>query len=188
MALSCAGLQSSATEEEWFQLLESILASIPNEVCVLIDLEIFNSTFAPLTKDFPWPSAFQGLFRSLSDRCFKTGQGPPSHSSYPAGFSKWLLRKCDSSQDSATRPEKTKGTSCGKEENGTVTEPQDWPTQRSSRIATQREANLNLQFSEDDSDNEIYEGSNRRAEVIAQFEVLEGTTSAEANEVRPVKF
>ena len=59
---------------------------------------------------------------------------------------------------------------------------------KSSRIATQREANLNLQFSEDDPDNEIYEGSNRRAEVIVQCEVLEGTISAEANEVRPVKF
>ena len=72
MALSCARLQSAATEEEWFQLLESVLAGIPNELCVLIDLEILNSTFAPLTKDFPWPAAFQGLFRSLSDRCFKT--------------------------------------------------------------------------------------------------------------------
>ena len=72
MSLSGTRLQSSTTEEEWFQLLESVLAGIFNEVCVLIDLEILNSTFAPLTKDFPWPSAFRDLFRSLSDRCFKT--------------------------------------------------------------------------------------------------------------------
>ena len=37
MPLSCARLQSSATEEEWFQLLEGVLAGVPNEVCVLID-------------------------------------------------------------------------------------------------------------------------------------------------------
>lgn len=156
---------------------------------------------------FGFPRSFQEFFSLLFQ---DQGQGPPIQlwlSSYPAGFSKWLLRKFDSSQDSATRPKKTKGRSCGKEENGTITEPQDWPTQRvserlfdgknkepqivlcqrpkSSRIATQREANLNLQFSEDDSDTK---STREVTEVIAQCEVLEGTISAEANEVRPAKF
>ena len=90
------------------------------------------TSYEGLAVAFGFPRSFQEVIRSLFQ---DQGQGPPSElwlSSYPAVFSKWLLRNCDSSQDVATRPEKTKGRSCGKEKNGTVTEPQDWPTQRVS--------------------------------------------------------
>ena len=72
MALSCARFQSQVTEKDWFQLLECVLAGMPNEVYILIDLETLSRELATLTQDFSWLSAFQDLFRNLSKRDIKT--------------------------------------------------------------------------------------------------------------------
>jgi hypothetical protein len=67
MALSCTRFQTAATEAEWFQLLESVLAEMTYEVYLVIDIEILDQELAPLD-GFSLLSAFTQFFNSLSSR------------------------------------------------------------------------------------------------------------------------
>lgn len=68
---SCAAFRRAMTEDDWFNLLGSVLAGLP-QIYIVIDVEMLSSLFPPLTKDFSLPLAFLGLFQKLSDRGVKT--------------------------------------------------------------------------------------------------------------------
>ena len=72
MALSCAMFHAANTEEDWFDLLGSVIIDIAEEVYLVIDLEALDSSQLSLTQDFSWPDFLQALFRKLSERGSKT--------------------------------------------------------------------------------------------------------------------
>lgn len=64
-------LANAVTEDDWFNLLGSVLEGLP-QIYFVIDIEMLNSSLPPITKDFSWPLAFLSLFRKMSDRGIKT--------------------------------------------------------------------------------------------------------------------
>jgi hypothetical protein len=71
MSLRCAQFQSAQTEDQWFNLLASVLAGLP-QVYVLIDIEALGQSFTDHGQGCSWPPAFQDLFNKMRDRNLKT--------------------------------------------------------------------------------------------------------------------
>ena len=69
LALSCAKFRTAANEDEWFELLGSVLAGLP-QIFVIIELEMFCSRDQGSAER--WPSAFIEVFEKMSQRGIKT--------------------------------------------------------------------------------------------------------------------
>ena len=69
LALSCAKFRTAANEEEWFELLGSVLAGL-SQIFVTIDLEMFCLRDQGSAER--WPSAFIEVFEKMSQRGIKT--------------------------------------------------------------------------------------------------------------------
>lgn len=67
-ALSAARFQSASTEEQWFDLLASVLAGLPR-VYIVVDSGLFENELAG---ELSWPSAFLEMTRLLKIRCPRT--------------------------------------------------------------------------------------------------------------------
>jgi hypothetical protein len=59
------------TEEDWFNILASVLQEIPL-LYIIIDVELLHPSLATLTEDFSWPAAFLSIFSGLEQRNVKT--------------------------------------------------------------------------------------------------------------------
>ena len=68
-ALSCAKFRTAENEDEWFELLGSVLAGLP-QICIIIDVEIFCLRDQQSAQR--WPSAFMDIFEKMSQRGIKT--------------------------------------------------------------------------------------------------------------------
>jgi hypothetical protein len=71
MSLRCAQFQSAQTEDQWFDLLASVLAGLP-QIYVLIDIETLGQSFGDHGQDCSWPSAFQNVFNKMRDWNLRT--------------------------------------------------------------------------------------------------------------------
>lgn len=71
LGLSCQKFQTALTEDDWFDLLGSVLAGL-SQIYLVVDVETLSSSFASIDADFSWPSYFQALFVKLSNRGLKT--------------------------------------------------------------------------------------------------------------------
>lgn len=71
MSFRCAAYNEASTEAEWFQLFESVLASIPGQVYIVVDLEILDKTFNS-EDGFSWTQAFERFFSDLEARGLST--------------------------------------------------------------------------------------------------------------------
>ena len=70
LAISCANFRTAANEDEWFELLGSVLAGL-SQISVIIDLEMFCLRDQGSAER--WPSAFIEVFEKMSQRGI--GQG-----------------------------------------------------------------------------------------------------------------
>ena len=61
----------ASTEEEWLNILASVLQGIPL-VYIIIDVELLDNSLAELTEGFSFPAAFLRVFSQLADRGIKT--------------------------------------------------------------------------------------------------------------------
>ena len=68
MTFNCRRFQCATTDEEWFDLLGSILATMPKDVYLIIDLETLSLARNSSHGQFSWPDSFSSLFKKLSDR------------------------------------------------------------------------------------------------------------------------
>jgi len=59
------------TEEDWFNILASVLQGIPL-LYIIIDVELLHPSLATLTEDFSWPAAFMSIFSGLEQRNVNT--------------------------------------------------------------------------------------------------------------------
>ena len=69
LALSCAKFRTAENEDDWFDLLGSVLAGL-SQLCIVIDLEVLclrNQESAQR-----WPAAFMDMFEKMSQRGIKT--------------------------------------------------------------------------------------------------------------------
>ncbi|PGH01802.1 hypothetical protein AJ80_08969 [Polytolypa hystricis UAMH7299] len=85
MALNCTRFQSATTEQEWLQLLESVLIGINRPVYLILDMQLLDSDLC-LPSYFHWPAAWLNLFQALAGRGLQTkvkvllyGYGSASH-------------------------------------------------------------------------------------------------------------
>ena len=69
LALSCAKFQTAEDEDEWFELLASVLAGL-SQICIIIDLEMFCLRDRQSAQR--WPSAWMEVFEKMSQRGIKT--------------------------------------------------------------------------------------------------------------------
>ena len=69
LALSCAKFRTAENEDEWFELLGSVLAGL-SQICIIIDLEMFCLRDQHSAQR--WPSAFMEVFEKMSQRGIKT--------------------------------------------------------------------------------------------------------------------
>jgi hypothetical protein len=71
MSQSCMKFQTAMTEDEWVNVLGSVLAGLPH-LYIVVDVETLGPAFADINADFSWPSSFLNLFRGLTDRGIQT--------------------------------------------------------------------------------------------------------------------
>lgn len=69
LALSCAKFRTAEKEEEWFELLGSVLAGL-TQICIIVDLEMFCLRDQKSAQR--WPSALTDVFEKMSQRGIKT--------------------------------------------------------------------------------------------------------------------
>ena len=69
LALSCAKFQTVEDEDEWFELLGSVLAGL-SQICIIIDLEMFGLRDRQSAQR--WPSTWMEVFEKMSRRGIKT--------------------------------------------------------------------------------------------------------------------
>ena len=69
LALSCAKFRTAENEDEWFELLGSVLAGL-SHICIIIDIEMFCLRDQQSAQR--WPSAFMDIFEKMSQRGIKT--------------------------------------------------------------------------------------------------------------------
>ena len=69
LALSCARFRTAENEDQWFELLGSVLAGLP-QICIIIDLEMFRLQDTQSAQR--WPSAFMDVFEKMFQRGIKT--------------------------------------------------------------------------------------------------------------------
>jgi hypothetical protein len=61
----------ATTEQEWFNILASILQGIPL-LYIIIDIEVLDSSIAEPSSPFSWPSSFLKIFKELKERGINT--------------------------------------------------------------------------------------------------------------------
>ena len=64
---SCARMQSARDENEWLDILGSVLVGFPL-LYIVVNLEALGRNPLAMTEHFSWPLAFLSLFQSLSSR------------------------------------------------------------------------------------------------------------------------
>ena len=69
LALGCAKFRTAEKEEEWFELLGSVLADL-SQICIIVDLEMFSLRDQQSAQR--WPSALTDVFEKMSQRGIKT--------------------------------------------------------------------------------------------------------------------
>jgi hypothetical protein len=67
LSLSCAQFRVAETEEQLFDLLAMIVATLP-QLYIVVDIEAVDMSSANRTHVFSWFSAFQAMFQKLSSR------------------------------------------------------------------------------------------------------------------------
>ena len=70
LALSCSKFHRAETEAQWFDLLGSVLAGLP-QIYIIVDVEAASPIYAS-SKVFSWPLGFLNVFKKLSERGLKT--------------------------------------------------------------------------------------------------------------------
>lgn len=68
ITLSCMRFHAALGEEDWFDLLGSVLAGITSTMYMIVDLESLDSNLAPLSASFSWQRAFLRLLQELEHR------------------------------------------------------------------------------------------------------------------------
>ena len=71
MAFNCTKFQRAETENQWLELLGSVVAGLP-QVYVIIDVEAVSPRLRSLNAAFSWPNAFLDFFSKLTDHGCKT--------------------------------------------------------------------------------------------------------------------
>lgn len=71
LSLSCARFRAAETPAQWFDLLASIIESLPS-LCIIIDIEAVDVASLHGNDGFSWLSAFSSLLRNLSKRRSET--------------------------------------------------------------------------------------------------------------------
>lgn len=67
LALSCAQFRAADTPEQWFDLLGTVIAALP-ELYILVDIEAVDSVYASSMHGFSWISTFLAVFQNLRSR------------------------------------------------------------------------------------------------------------------------
>ncbi len=67
LALSCAQFGAADTPEQWFDLLATVIATLP-ELYILVDIEAVDTAYANSIHGFSRISAFLAIFQSLHSR------------------------------------------------------------------------------------------------------------------------
>jgi hypothetical protein len=62
---------NTTTEQEWFNILASILQGIPL-LYIIIDIEVLDSSTVEPSSPFSWPSSFLKIFKELKERSINT--------------------------------------------------------------------------------------------------------------------
>ena len=70
LALSCSKFYGAETEAQWFDLLGSVLAGLP-QIYIIVDAEAVSPIYAS-SKVFSWPLRSLNVFKKLSERGLKT--------------------------------------------------------------------------------------------------------------------
>ncbi|KAL2059444.1 hypothetical protein ABVK25_000737 [Lepraria finkii] len=70
LALNCSKFHGAETEVQWFDLLGSVLAGLP-QIYIIVDVEAASPIHAD-SKVFSWPLGFLDVFKKLSERGLKT--------------------------------------------------------------------------------------------------------------------
>ncbi|CVK91940.1 uncharacterized protein FPRN_09692 [Fusarium proliferatum] len=70
MSLQCAQFHRANLEQDWLQLLGSVLLRARSQIYLVIDLATIDHSLSP-TKGFSWFTAFQNLFREMIKRAPK---------------------------------------------------------------------------------------------------------------------
>ena len=71
LALSCARFRCAEKEDNWLDLLVSVLAGIP-QIFLIVDVEAVSPQYMSAQNDFSWPSAFLNDFHKASERGLRT--------------------------------------------------------------------------------------------------------------------
>ncbi|EPE36905.1 hypothetical protein GLAREA_09068 [Glarea lozoyensis ATCC 20868] len=62
---------TSASEDEWFTLLVSVLHGVPL-IYIIIDIQLLHSSSSQSAPDFRWSATISRIFKELSERSSKT--------------------------------------------------------------------------------------------------------------------
>jgi len=71
LSVTCARLRAAETEQEWLDILASVLASMPKIVTIL-DLAAIHPQSVQVNENFFWVDQFQRAFQALRDRGART--------------------------------------------------------------------------------------------------------------------